>query len=180
MMICSAWAGTGEDHRAQPVRRMLVLESCRVRGGGLPGDGVLSCGARRVLGRAAESFRSTEGFRRYHADNFPCCGNSPPGGRQVSVIMDRGGDHQAPGATGGRRCRWCRPGVADRRDAGPRPPPHGLDAWARVPERPGPGAASWPAGCPPDRGRNSGATADDRFRRGDLGPRTSTARRPAR
>ena len=82
--------------------------------------GVLSCGARRVGGRVAESFLVTEAFPCYHAANFPCCGNSPPGGRHVSVIMDRGADHQAatrgpalpPGRVPGRATVTSGAGVA--------------------------------------------------------------------
>src|SRR5262245_27735830 len=59
-------------------------ESWRAGRGGLPGDGVLPGGPRRVGGRGAESFRITEAFPCYHADNLPCCGNSPPPGREVS------------------------------------------------------------------------------------------------
>jgi len=61
-----------------------VPESWRAGRGGLPCDGVLPRGARRVAGRGAESFRITEAFPCYHADNLPCCGNSPPPGREVS------------------------------------------------------------------------------------------------
>src|SRR5215472_411397 len=77
---------------------VLVVESCRAGRGGLSCDGELSGGGRRVAGRGAESFRITEGFPCYHADDFPCCGNSPPGGRHGSRIMNRGVDHQRPGA----------------------------------------------------------------------------------
>src|SRR5215472_11096541 len=63
---------------------VLILESWRAGRGGLPCNGVLSGEARRVAGRTAESFLVAEAFPCYHADNFPCCGNSPPRGREVS------------------------------------------------------------------------------------------------
>jgi hypothetical protein len=70
---------------------VLVLESCRAAHGGLACAGGLPRAARRAAVRGTESYRRTEAFACYHADNFPCCGNSPPGGREVSR------DHE-PGA----------------------------------------------------------------------------------
>src|SRR5215472_921409 len=70
---------------------VLVPDGCRVRGGASAwaescraGRGELPGGSRRIAGCRAESFLVTDAFPCYHADNSPCCGNSPPGRREVS------------------------------------------------------------------------------------------------